>query len=257
MKSKKPGIVAALPAYLPYSAYFPYAASRSARHAGYVGIQALPTHSMGDLSKLALPVEFVEDAWYMDNDGQKMGLLDHLFFPTFNKCTETYQKLCNQPGAEVIVHFPPNDGKIAHYLEVHNGLWLSPEQILETAEKNKLGIVLDTWHLVEEVSSHHLTLKPDDMESSPHPLGDWQKAVKIMGLHTNVVHVQTRDNEELYNSFAGKETRLTQIIKAIRDTADAPRWVVECTIGIKGINPWKVNNMMAQAHDWLAGIVCT
>lgn len=252
-----------LASYLPFAAVLPQAAEKAAREGGYKFLQALPFRYMEGVGKI-VPISYLEHGWnpatslgqvvrgVFTNDPLAPKLIDWAFFQNRDECERTYQHLLQTHRPRIIAH---EFGEETDLVEVHPGLWMSPERIVEEVEKRGLHrpLVIDLWHARRPPRQDNLVKKPQGIPSVS-LLGAWQTSLPKLLPHTCVIHVSPRrDGEELEACLRGKPTELGDMLSCVQEArVPIDAFVVEATIGIGGLRWNRLTNILADFRCWLA-----
>lgn len=253
-----------LASLLPYSAIFPRRAANWAMKEGYQFIQVLPFRFVNPLRTWPLPASYMEKAWnpaYTESGpdpSTPITIYDRLFFPSPKKCVYKVQLLfTNFAVPHLIVHHWYELARGRTLLEVSPGLWQTPQKIIkELIILNNLGkrLVLDLYHLRRPPRSDEPGYLKDGKSFSR--LGDWRVAIEILLPATRLIHVSPhRETDELVRFLAGEETELEKMLRFIKVGGFEGDWVVEATLGIGGLQWWKLKKTMKRFRERLGEIL--
>lgn len=236
--SDKPEIGVSLASYLPWAAYWPITVSYWARKDGFNFLQALPFRGTATCFswEFVLPIKFLEDAWnpttiwslikkLQRKENQVPTLYDLLFFPNPEMSRTLFLKL-QESRPQIIVHSVNEWGKNT-LLEISPKINMGPKGVASLAISRKdPSLVVDTYHLRRNAHLGEKGMK----------LGQWEKSLPELLPQTALIHVQPhRENGELERILKGEETELRDMLRAIRDYGYKGPFLVEATLGIRGI----------------------
>lgn len=176
--------------------------------AGYDGVQMLPIRgSTGNEDGVLL----FEDAWnavpslwhalrhYPGAAGLPSCINDWVVSPTPMECEQVVSAMQHRDLPQVVHQF---DGRIGHLVEVHPGLDMTPEQIIEKCGQTGQRLVLDLEHLYRNYREYEVEVKPS-RAGKLSPLGTGTRAAALLSPLVDVIHVKP-----LYHSideFLGRE----------------------------------------------------
>lgn len=233
---------------------------------GYDGVQALPIRGLtGEEEGIILSENVwnsVPSFWHAfrhkpGESGAPSNITDWVVSPPPQIYHQVSERLERRGIPKIVHRFDDNP---AHLVEVHPGLDMTPDQIVEQCKGTGQGLVLDTWHLRRKPERHELAHRPkgwdEEMESL---LGDWKEAISLLLPQTRVVHVSPRrdDNgEELRRFLDNKSTVIGIMLHHIRNRGFDGDYVVEAHPGfLASLNPWKLRRIMRQFRERLEEIV--
>ena len=249
-----------LASYLPWTAVNAMSVARGARQAGYTFIQVLPFRSVTVHLRHMLEPRYVEEAWnpaytHRGADPKTPILLhDRLFFPSRQRCTELFTAF-RRLGARWITHdltdFHTTRDAL---LEVHPGLWLTPEEIARQCGAPRL--VLDLYHLRRPPRTDELAHRPQRISAERSLLGDWRAALPVLLPLTRVIHVSPhrRDPTECTCFLEGRATEFEAMLIRCRGEF-AGDYVVEVKMPLA--RSWGLPalcDMLRQFHRRLAAV---
>ncbi|PIR70832.1 MAG: hypothetical protein COS97_01410 [Candidatus Nealsonbacteria bacterium CG07_land_8_20_14_0_80_40_10] len=274
MVAEKPAVQRlgiSLASYLPWAAYFPGWAARKAKEAGYSFLQVVSFRGVDPyVSLFKLPVKYWESAWNENtglysvisgkfrHDPKAPTIMDWVFFhPTGDRnYYQEYQESIGDfsLGSRQIVHHLKTSLAPNQLYEPNPGEWLTANEIIAKIRADSHCLVLDTYHLRRLARADEMVDKPQGLYSFPFSmLGNWPDSLRELLPHAAAIHVAPkRDDNELEKCLAGQYTELEEMMVAIKKAGFQGDYVVEATIGLRGLNPKKVVDTMARFHDWVA-----
>jgi len=138
------------------------------------------------------------------------------------------------------------------------GELLSPDSLLETlaypASSILAGVDLDTKHI-------RRGLRPDEIAKtisrlgSPtkNALGAWQGTVQQFVSHTKLMDFQGMNPQELFDTIAGRQTELAEVVLAVKEAGYRGPVRVEFNLGLANqIKPGVVEDVAKDVHAYLA-----
>jgi hypothetical protein len=225
-----------LASYLPWSAMYPHWAARQAKAAGYRFLQVLPFRGLWNrltvINRRALsilPVWYLEDAWGHATSWRKL----ISFFPSREKAELLFEGLRRTYGRDerrpqVIAHDFEDPRAL---VEVHPGLWMTVDEILERASRHgqERLLVPDLWHLRHDAIGEWLDIRPAHIAAGT-LLPSWQVSLPRLLLESEVIHLSPRrDRDEFGDCLAHRPTELGEMLACIRESGWKGRYVVEAT----------------------------
>lgn len=128
------------------------------------------------------------------------------------------------------------------------------EELRYPASSRVSGVDLDTRHI-------RRSLRPDEIAktvSLPNTptrtsLGAWENTIQQFVSHTSLVDFQGTSPEEVFQTVAGKNTELKQIMQYIKDVGYKGPVRVEFSLGLANqIKPGVVEDVAKDVYDYLA-----
>jgi hypothetical protein len=228
-----------LGSYLPWSAVYPGWAARQAKAAGYQFLQVLPFrglwHRISVINYRALsilPVRYLEDAW--GRPPSLCGISLSPFFPSQKRTDLLFEGIRGTyvggdgRRPQVIGH----DFKDPQTLvEVHPGLWMTVDEILEEAEQRgqRSPLVPDLWHLRHDAIGEWLAIRPTNVTVGT-LLPNWQVSLPRLLPKSGVIHLSPRrDRDEFGDCLAHRPTELGEMLACVREAGWRGHFVVEAT----------------------------
>ncbi|MCK4781663.1 hypothetical protein KAS79_01915 [Candidatus Parcubacteria bacterium] len=252
-KNVKIGV--SLASYLPWSAYWPETTARWAEEDGFCFLGVLPFREIKRLSRPELPVLFAEKAWNpvdslipiifkKPTKEEKLvpQLWDWLFFPGIAKAECLFHWILSQYQATIVCH-SFKDLSEGRLLEVSPGLGMTPEEIVETAQKYRKSLVIDLCHLREK-----FWISENGKKKSL--LGHWQKSLPLLLPYTSLIHVQPymKDNEA-EKILRGEENEIKNMLDIIDDIGYSGPYLVEATLRTKSWNIFRLRKMLRAVRN--------
>ncbi len=236
-----------LASYLPWSAFFTRKATRWAEKDGFGFIGMLPLRGSVGITP-SLPISYLEGAWNPVRSlrealsGQPTGqglvpnIADWLFFPNPERSQEIFEAMkIRQPPPVIVVH-SIEEWQKGRLLEVSPRINMETSEIASWAKKHRAQLVLDTYHLRRSVWEH--------LDERGMPLEKWQLLIPRLLPFVKVVHVQPNQGDELSEIMRGEDTELHKMLRFIRQNGFSGHFMVEATLGAKGITLWKLRQML-------------
>lgn len=278
--------------FLPMSVLGPYVeqASERLRDYGYNSLCVLPFRGLvnPDGIQLSLPVHFIERAWNPTEasglsglievvDGMRTGnpkapkIHDFIAFPNkfdsgvaFYRMAYAYRsgdKL--NPTLTEVVHKLPDYplsgagtvGADATILEIHPGLNMSPQQILDkiSVENSMIPKVdIDTRHIRRGLRTDEAARVGGSVGFSN--LGNWQDVIHTFSTYRGIglVDFQAKDPKELSETLNGGNTELNEMIDALLETGYKGPIRVEFNMGLlRQVKPGYAMGIAQDSHDYL------
>ncbi len=227
-------------------------AAKIAKAAGYVGLQGLPTRGIPDHTaqqyvrevNAILPIRLFEDVWNPSTEG--WGFLDKLFFEDGISAAARYvalEQLMKQGALEIVHEF-----RRGALVEIHPGLWITPQEAYERAKDNEAEVVWDTYHVRRKIIFGPQKLnQPDGIREGDiiESWANWQDYLPLIVQYIRVVHVQPmRNTDELDRFIMGESTELEEMLVAIQR---------ECQS--QGVMPEYYVVEISPPEDWIGRLV--
>jgi len=235
--------------FAPRAAFDAAWAAHIARAAGYEWVSVIPFWSLRRPRKLNLPVLFAEDAWNpgdifdlirrLQGDPEGILLQDWVMFPHSKSfCHNVFLGWLDfDRRTRPIVHRCPDFWDLQRkgyhpLLEVHPGLNMTPEQILQ---EGGMRLCLDTRHIREGG-----------------PLGPWRESIPKLLPYADLIDFQAKDPGELLRTVGGQVTELTRMVNTIRESSYVGPWRVEAHLGLLGqLRFGHLATVLATVRNWL------
>ena len=162
---------------------------------GYDGVQALPIRGLIGREN---GIRLFEDAWnavpslqyalrhYPGASGVPSCLNDWVVSPTPLECEQAVTEMAHRRIKQVVHRF---DGDVNHLVEVHPGLDMTPEQIVEKCKQTGQWLVLDTEHISRGYRDYEIAVKPGRASKLP-PLGESRRAAAVLSPWVSVIHLK-------------------------------------------------------------------
>lgn len=251
-----------LASYLPWTAVSAWRVAQWARRAGYTFLQVLPFRTVHIRLAHILPPRYVEEAWNpaytrRGPDPKTPVLLhDRLLFPSPCQCCALFT-VFRALGAQWITHDVADlRGAADVLLEVHPGLWLTPERIVACSKGPRL--VLDLFHLRRSPRRDELAHRPSRITTAQSLLGDWRTTLPLLLPFARLVHVSPnrRDATELTRFLECRETELETMLLHCRAERRIDDYVAEVKLPLAFAgNPSTVRETLQSFRARLATVL--
>ena len=128
------------------------------------------------------------------------------------------------------------------------------EELSYPASSRVSGVDLDTRHI-------RRNLRPDEVAKTVSlpgtptrtSLGAWENTIQQFVAHTSLVDFQGTSPEEVFQTVAGKNTELNQIVRYVKDTGYKGPIRVEFNLGLANqIKPGIVEDVAKDVYEYLA-----
>ena len=281
--------------FLPQAVFWNHVEDVTGRLAGmgYKFLSVLPLRSFQDqdLTRLSLPITFIENAWNpTERDGWR-GLLevadgiwsadvlapkvhDFVAFPSRHRSNVVFSNTSNahrngdraNPGITEVVHeFPqhPIQSAVpiftdATILEIHRGLNMTPQEILQRISVLRSMIPkidADTKHIRRSKRDDEIARSyPDKPVGSVSSLGRWDDIIRMFSSQGKIglVDLQATTPGELLATLEGQATELNDFVSAILESGYVGPIRVEFNMGlINQMRPGYSIGVAQDAHDYL------
>lgn len=251
-----------LASYLPWTAVSAWRVAQWARRAGYAFLQVLPFRTVHMRLAHILPPRYVEEAWNpaytrRGPDPKTPVLLhDRLLFPSPCQCCALFT-VFRALGACWITHDVADLREAKDpLLEVHPGLWLTPEKIVARSKESNL--VLDLYHLRRSPRRDELAHRPPRITTTHSLLGNWRTTLPYLLPLARVIHVSPnrRDTTELTRFLECRETELESMLLQCRAEPRIDNYVAEVRLPLAFAgNPSTVRETLRRFRARLAAVI--